>query len=126
IYVIPVLNISGYNANNRTERDLNGRYRDPNRDYPGPCGTEGPFHLKSTASLAKFVEQENIIASATLHTYYPAVVYPWGLSTYDTSTPYDNIFKTMVIHATEWSRYTVGNSTEVIYPADGAYEDYFI
>lgn len=124
VYVIPVLNISGYNAKQREERDARGISRDPNRDYPGPCGTEGPHHLKSTASLAKFIDKENIISTATLHTYYPAVVYPWGLSTNDVSTPYDDLFKTMGINATEMSKYTVGNSAEVIYPADGCYEDY--
>lgn len=124
VYVIPVLNISGYNAKQREERDATGHYRDPNRDYPGPCGTEGPHRLKSTASLAKFIDQENIVATATLHTYYPAVVYPWGISTYDVSTPYDDIFKSLANYATEMSKYTVGNSTEVIYPADGCYEDY--
>ena len=124
IYVIPVLNISGYNAKQRDERDAKGIYRDPNRDYPGPCGSEGPHHLKSTASLAKFIIQENIVSSATLHTYYPAVVYPWGLSTYDVITPYDDLFKTMVINATEVSKYTIGNSAQIIYPANGCYEDY--
>jgi carboxypeptidase T len=124
VYIIPVLNVSGYNAKQREEKDATGHYRDPNRDYPGPCGTEGPHHLKSTNSLAKFIDHENIISSATLHTFYPAVVYPWGMSTYDLSTPYDDTFKTMVNNATEMSHYTVGNSTDVIYPADGAYEDY--
>jgi len=124
VYVVPVLNISGYNAKLREERDARGVSRDPNRDYPGPCGTEGPHHLKSTTSLAKFIDQENIISTATLHTYYPAVVYPWGLSTNDVSTPYDDLFKTMGMNATEMSKYTVGNSAEVIYPADGCYEDY--
>jgi hypothetical protein len=124
VYVVPVLNISGYNKRQRDERDAKGNYQDANRDYPGPCGTEGPHHLKSTAALAKFIEQENIIASATLHTYYPAVVYPWGFSTNDVSTLYDDIFAAMGNAATEMSKYTVGNSTQVIYPADGCYEDY--
>lgn len=124
VYVIPVLNISGYNKRNREEIDAQGYSRDPNRDYPGPCGTEGPHHLKSTAALAKFIDQENIVASATLHTYYPAVVYPWGISTYDVSTPYDDLFISLGHYATETSHYTVGNSTQVIYPADGTYEDY--
>jgi carboxypeptidase T len=123
VYVIPVLNISGYNRKQR-EESAKGNSYDPNRDYPGPCGTEGPHHLQSTASLAKFIDHENIIVSATLHTYSPAVVYPWGIPTNDTNTPYDNIFMTMVNNATEMSHYTVGNSTEVIYPAAGAYEDY--
>jgi carboxypeptidase T len=123
VYVIPVLNIAGYNKKQR-EESAGGASHDPNRDYPGPCGTEGPHRLQSTASLAKFIDKENIIVSATLHTYYPAVVYPWGIPTNDTNTVDDNIFTTMVNNATEISRYTVGNSTQVIYPAAGAYEDY--
>ncbi len=123
VFVIPVLNVTGYNAKQR-EEIADGTYHDPNRDYPGPCGTEGPHKLKSTALLAAFVAREGIVASATLHTFYPAVVYPWGLGTRDLSTPYDDQFKTMVSLATQESRYQTGNSTEVIYAANGTYEDY--
>jgi predicted deacylase len=123
VYVIPVLNIPGYNSNNRYERIASGSV-DPNRDYPGPCGTQGPFLLNSTHALADFIDHENIVASATLHTFQPAVVYPWGISTQDTSTPYDSLFQHLTAVATEVSKYATGNSTEVVYPADGAYEDY--
>ena len=92
MFVIPVLNIGGYDELNREELDSTGTSRDPNRDYPGPCGTSGPFNLKDTAALAKFIDEQNIVASATLHTFSPAVVYPWGISTQDLSTDYDDIF----------------------------------
>lgn len=124
LYVIPVLNITGYDARRRGEPDARGHTRDPNRDYPGPCGTDGPFHLKSTRALADFVEKNAIVNAATLHTHYPAVVYPWGLSTPDLETPYRDTFHRMASDATEESRYEIGNSTEVIYPADGTFEDY--
>lgn len=124
VYVVPVLNIGGYNSRNRYERDATGAGRDPNRDYPGPCATEGPFKLKSTRALAEFLVRADIVASATLHTYYPAVVYPWGLSTHDTSTPYDSDFQKLCSMATIESKYPIGNSTELIYPADGTFEDY--
>jgi carboxypeptidase T len=123
IFVVPVLNISGYNKRNRYE-EANGNFHDPNRDYPGPCATEGPFLLKSTKALADFIEKENIVASATLHTYYPAVVYPWGISSHDLTTPYLTQFTKLVKDATIKSKYQVGNSTEIIYPADGTYEDF--
>ncbi|MDZ4663028.1 MAG: M14 family zinc carboxypeptidase [Pseudomonadota bacterium] len=123
LHIIPVLNIEGYNDRERLER-AKGKYYDPNRDYPGPCGSAGPFNLKSTQALADYIAATNIVASATLHTFYPAVVYPWGFSTRDTATPYDELFKFLGGLATEWSKYTVGNSTEVIYPANGTYEDY--
>src|SRR5207248_223649 len=97
---------------------------DPNRDYPGPCGTEGPHKLKSTKALAQFVADKGIVASATLHTFYPVVAYPWGISTHDLSTPYDDLFKMLATSAVTESHYPIGNSTEAIYPADGTYEDY--
>ncbi|NDF15094.1 carboxypeptidase [bacterium] len=123
IFLIPVLNISGYDAKSRREK-ARGTSFDPNRNYPGPCGTEGPFTLKSTAALAKFIADRNIIASATLHTYSPAVVYPWGLSSHDLKTGYESLFQGLVAEATRESHYATGNSTELIYPADGTYEDY--
>lgn len=124
IFVIPVLNIGGYNRRQRNEVDAKGMSRDPNRDYPGPCATEGPFHLKSTSALAEFVSREKIVNSATLHTHYPAVVFPWGISSRDLATPYPDVFQQLVNWATEDSHYQTGNSTEVMYPADGTFEDY--
>ena len=123
VYVIPVLNIAGYNAKSRRET-AQGRSFDPNRNYPGPCGTEGPFTLKSTSALARFIKEKNIVSSATLHTYSPAVVYPWGLSSRDLKTGYESIYQGLVTEATRDSHYATGNSTELIYPADGTYEDY--
>src|SRR5260370_1205074 len=83
---------------------------------PDPCGTDGPFLLKATAALAAFIDKEGIVASATLHTYSPAVVYPWGISTHDLSTPYDDLFKQLVAMATVESQYPTGNNTQLIYP----------
>lgn len=124
IFVIPVLNITGYNTRQRQERGADGRSYDPNRNYPGACGGEGPFTLKSTKALADFVAREGIVSSATIHTFFPAVVYPWGLSSRDLGTAYPEVFTKMVTDATEFSRYRIGNSAEVIYPADGTFEDY--
>lgn len=119
LHIIPVLNISGYDAKSRREHG-----EDPNRNYPGPCATEGPFTLKSTKALADFVASKNIIASTTLHTFSPAVLYPWGLSTKDTKTEYDQLFIDLGNAAAIESKYPVGNSTDMLYPADGTYEDY--
>jgi carboxypeptidase T len=123
MYVIPVLNIDGYDNRSRYE-NVNGTSLDLNRDYPGPCGSEGPFFSKSTKAMADFIDKENIVVSSTLHTYWPAAVYPWGISTDDVNTPYTPTFLKMVMAATQFSQYQGGNSTEVIYPADGCYEDY--
>lgn len=123
VYVIPVLNIGGYNANNRYESSLSGSF-DPNRDYPGPCKSGKTFNLKSTKALSDFLVEKNIQVSATLHTFFPAVVYPWGISTQDLSTPYDAQYSELVKAATIESGYQTGNNTQVLYPADGTFEDY--
>jgi carboxypeptidase T len=119
VYVIPVLNVSGYNKRQRREIG-----HDPNRDYAGPCGTDGPWNLRSTKALADFIERENIITSATLHTFSPFVLYPWGFSTKDTKTEYDSLYIDLAKAAAIESGYPVGNSTDELYPADGCYEDY--
>lgn len=124
VYVIPVLNISGYNRADRYEKNVQGLMTDPNRDYPSPCKTDAPYQLKSTEALSKFLIDKNIQISATLHTYWPAVVYPWGISTTDLSTPYEDQYKLLVAAATAESKYQTGNNTQILYPADGTFEDY--
>jgi predicted deacylase len=127
LFIVPVLNITGFDLNRREESVvLSGQEMtlDANRDYPGPCATSGPFHLRSTKALADFIAKENIVASATLHTFGPLVLYPWGISTQDTKTAYNQDFISLANQAAATSHYTVGNSTEALYPADGTFEDY--
>jgi hypothetical protein len=125
VFVIPVLNIGGYDSRTR-EEVARGKSFDPNRNYPGPCGTEGPFLLKDITALAAFVDKENIVASATLHTFASKVMYPWGISASgnDLKTPYDDLFIQLAQATVVESHYEVGNSTELMYPADGTFEDY--
>lgn len=122
-FIIPVLNIDGYNRRDRYER-VHGASLDLNRDYPGPCGTEGPFFSKSTRALAEFIDRAEVIAVATIHTYKPTVAYPWGISTRDVETPYTPMFEVLAKAATVESHYEIGYSTVVMYPADGTFEDY--
>ncbi|MES2962570.1 MAG: M14 family zinc carboxypeptidase [Bdellovibrionota bacterium] len=125
IFVIPVLNITGFERNRREETfDRSGSTADPNRDYPGPCGTDGPYKLASTRALAEFVEREDIVSSVTLHTSGAMVLLPWGISTTDTATEHEHEFTQMGNMCAVASKYRVGNSTELLYPADGAFEDY--
>jgi carboxypeptidase T len=119
VHVVPVLNLDGFDRRQRWE---NGR--DPNRDYPGPCGTSGPFRLKSTKALADFTQKEQIVTALTFHTFTPVVAYPWGISTKDTHTIQHMLFEDMAQQAVIESRYPTGTSTDTIYPADGTFEDY--
>lgn len=126
VYIVPVLNISGFNSRRRTET-LGGsshEEQDANRDYPGPCTTGGPFTLKSTKALADFVEAKQIVSSATLHTHWPAVLYPWGMGTKDLETQYESTFVGLAKDAAVESGYETGNSNALLYAADGTFEDY--
>lgn len=123
VFIIPTLNISGYNRTSRYEQSVSGSY-DPNRDYMGPCKRGSSYNLKSTKAIADFLDTQNIQISATLHTFWPAVVYPWGISTSDLSTPHDAQYIKLVEAATQESRYQTGNNTQILYPADGTFEDY--
>lgn len=123
VYLIPVLNISGYNKGSRYENGA-GQTVDSNRDYPSPCKTGQNFLLRSTDALARFIDEKNIVVSATLHTHWPAVLYPWGISTNDLATPHDEEFIKLSRNAVVESGYQYGNSTELLYAADGTFEDY--
>lgn len=123
VYIVPVLNIPGFNSRNRYERTSAGTI-DQNRDYPGPCISGTPFKSKATKALADFIDKTNIVSSATLHTHWPAVLYPWGFSTNDVSTKDDATFIQLTKDAVVESGYDIGNSKELLYAADGAFEDY--
>jgi carboxypeptidase T len=123
IYILPVLNVNGYNQKRRQE-NFKGRLLDPNRDYPGPCADKSDFVLKSTWNLDRFLDREGIVSAATLHTYAPAVMYPWGQSTKDWTPPYLDVWQALVKFATQFNNYSTGNSGQLLYPADGTFEDY--
>ncbi|WP_413557006.1 M14 family zinc carboxypeptidase [Bdellovibrio sp. HCB209] len=124
VYIIPVLNVSGFNSRSRYERLSGMGSVDQNRDYPGPCVTGKSFKSKATKALADFIDQKNIVSSATLHTHWPAVLYPWGFSTRDVMTKDDAKFIQLSKDAVVESGYEVGNSKDLLYAADGAFEDY--
>jgi hypothetical protein len=123
-HVIPVLNISGYNAGQRQERDANGRSFDPNRDYPDPCGNDSTFNLNSTDALAKYLIAEDIVGAVTIHGYIGTFTFPWGTYTNQTETPDHNVFRDVTSQAVRVNRYRTGTHADVIYPTVGAFEDW--
>jgi carboxypeptidase T len=79
LYVVPVMNIGGYNGNRRDEKDANGVDRDPNRAYPGPCGSYEPaFILRSARSLDAFLRSEGIVSAVDVHDGSALAAYPWS------------------------------------------------
>lgn len=117
--IVPVLNVPGYNANSRYERNT-----DPNRDYPGPCISGPGGRLKSIRTIMEFMSSRVFSGGITVHGYLGALTYPWGVSAADLHTADHNFFAQATQKAAEHNGYRHGTSTDIVYPCDGSFEDY--
>lgn len=118
-HVVPVLNISGYNQNNRYEKGV-----DPNRDYPGPCVATTTSKLASIRLAQALLASRPFAGSLTVHGYIGALTYPWGIDIGDTHTLDHNQFEAVTAKAARENGYQHGTSTDIVYPCDGSFEDY--
>lgn len=123
-FVIPVLNISGYNRSRREETGSDFKTHDPNRDYEDACTVKEDFKLQSTRLLAELIERENIVTAVTVHGYIGTFTFPWGTNAKEYETR-DHLF------LAEWAKksvslnnYQTGTHGGAIYPAAGAFEDW--
>lgn len=123
-FVVPVLNISGYNKSRREEIGADGRSHDSNRDYEDACSTKADFKLKSTTLIADFIERENIIAAVSVHGYVGTFTFPWGTNAKDYSTLDNHYMEAWAKLAVKHNKYKVGTHGGAIYPAAGAFEDW--
>ncbi len=123
-YVFPVLNISGYDRRSRREKDSQGRWLDPNRDYPDACAKKADFQLKSVRNLSRFIYDYNIVGAITVHGYVGTLTFPWGFYTDDTHSPDHEEFMNFTRYAVQANNYRVGTHKDVIYPASGSFEDW--
>ena len=117
--IVPVLNVSGYNATNRYEHGV-----DPNRDYPGPCISATGGQLKSIKTMIDFLASRIWTGSLTVHGYAGALTYPWGVDVPNTHTLDQNQFEKITAKAAGVAGYRYGTSTDVVYPCNGSFEDY--
>jgi len=117
--VIPVLNITGYNANQRREYA-----RDPNRDYPSPCTNHPGGALKSISQLIRHLTGRIYSGSLTVHGYQGSFTYPWGLYSNNYQTLDHNQFAQITAKAVSINGYKHGTASDIVYPANGCYEDY--
>lgn len=117
--VIPVLNISGFNADERLEHDV-----DPNRDYPSPCLSQDGGALKSVKVLMDLFQTRTFVGSVTVHGYDGSLSYPWGMVADNYVSKDQDRYDALFAHAAERNNYRSGNGAELIYPANGCYEDW--
>jgi hypothetical protein len=123
-YVIPVVNISGFNTSSRYELDKNGKAMDPNRDYEDVCVTQTKWRLASSRNLDAFMKRENIVGAVTIHGYIGTFTYPWGIYTTEFETKDDDFFSDAAAAAVKANGYRIGTHGDVVYPAAGSFEDY--
>ncbi len=123
-YVIPVLNISGYNKSRREETGADNETHDSNRDYEDACEVKGDFQLKSTSLIAELIEKENIIAAVSVHGYVGTFTYPWGTEAGNYATLDDAFMEVWAKKAAKINKYKTGTHGAAIYPATGAFEDW--
>lgn len=123
-YIVPVLNISGYNVSRREETGSDGDTHDANRDYEDACSTKQDFQLKSTTLISELVEREDIVSAVTVHGYIGTFTYPWGTEARDYTTQDDAFFQTWAKKAVKINNYKIGTHGAAIYPATGAFEDW--
>lgn len=123
-YVIPVLNISGYNVSRREETGSDQKTHDPNRDYEDACDTKHDFQLKSTSLIADFIGRENVIAAVTLHGYVGSFTYPWGTFVKPYETLDESLMADLGKKSIAFNNYKTGTHGDIVYPAAGAFEDW--
>lgn len=117
--IVPVLNVSGYNANRREEKG-----QDPNRDYPNPCTAKPGGKLLSIKRVMDLAKSRIFSGSVTVHGYDGSLTYPWGLYTDKTHTEDHNQFDQIFSKAATLNGYRVGTAADIVYPANGCYEDF--
>lgn len=123
-YVVPVLNISGYNVSRREENGSDGKTHDSNRDYEDACTTKQDFKLKSTTLIADLIEREDVVTAVSVHGYIGTFTFPWGTEARDYATADDAFFSDWAKKAVKVNNYKIGTHGGAIYPATGAFEDW--
>lgn len=123
-FVIPVLNVSGYNISRREEMGSDRKLHDANRDYEDACTTKHDFQLKSTSLIAELVERENIVSAVTVHGYIGTFTFPWGTDAKDYRTLDNSLMEDWAKKAAKVNNYKIGTHGGAIYPAAGAFEDW--
>ncbi len=118
-YVIPVMNVPGYNSGERLEHGI-----DPNRDFPGLCLPHLQSQLKSTRLLVDFLGRRSYTGSVAVHGYAHALTFPWGMPFPSTRTPDHYKFEKATRIAASVNDYPYGTTTDLVYPAENTFEDF--
>ena len=123
-YIIPVLNVTGYNANRREETGADQDTHDSNRDYEDACAVKQDFELTSTRLIAEFLGRENILAAVSLHGYVGSFTFPFGMYAKNYATLDNALLASWAKKAAKFNGYKTGTHGDIVYPASGSFEDW--
>ena len=74
--------------------------------------------------MKKYLTSRTFTGSLTVHGYLGAITYPWGVDVDNTHTLDHNQYEQITSKAAAIAGYHYGTSTDIVYPCEGAYEDY--
>lgn len=123
LIIIPVLMPDSFKRRSRNYAGVN-----PNRDYPGPCGShdgngKAPFQLNATQALSDLIRDRNIISAITVHNPWETVHYPWSVER-NSKTDEHEFFKYLLEESYKDTPYRIGTVADMFYTMKGAFSDY--
>lgn len=151
IYFLPIINVDGYKYNIDTNPNGGGMWRKNRRDngngsygvdlnrnwgyewgydnggsspYPSSPTYRGtaPFSEPTNQVVKEFCEEHNFKTALNYHTYSNLLIVPWGYINQQTTD--SAIFKGFAADMTAYNGYTYGTSGEILYPVNGATDDW--
>ncbi len=151
LYIVPIMNVDGYQYNINTQPNGGGMWRknrrnngdgsygvDLNRNYgffwgyddegssPYPSddtyrGTAA-FSEPETQMMKEFCETHDFKIALNYHSYSNLLLYPWGYV--ETTCPDDMVFAEYSRRMTADNQYTYGPGSTTIYPSNGGSDDW--
>ncbi len=123
LIIIPVLMPDSFKRRRRQYAGVN-----PNRDYPGPCGSHDgngkpPFKLNGTQALSDLIRDKHVIAAITVHNPWETVHYPWNVKK-ESKTRDHEVFKFLLEESYKNTPYSIGTVADMFYTMKGAFSDY--
>jgi carboxypeptidase T len=124
VYLVPVMMPDSYNAKSRNYLGVN-----PNRDYPGPCGSHDgqpglePFTIKATRALSDFMQEKGIVSAIEVHNPWGTVHYPWSDQEHLYTEEHAE-FVRVLASAYEGTTYEHSTVPDKFYTMQGAFTDY--
>jgi len=126
IYLLPMYNPDGYNANSR----YNGNNVDLNRNWGWMWGDESnqgasPFSEPENRALLMHIWQNPAVIYVSYHAGTTFISHPWSYCySYQNSIPELSLIQFLSARYDYWTHYTYGQGCDSMYPINGSTKDF--